>query len=279
MAPSNASNLMPVGFIGHGAPTLGLEKQGPAVEAWKAWGQSLLSPGPGRGAQPKAVLVLSAHWLERPPHLGPTNKAGLIYDFYGFPDELYQVSYPAPSAPELGKEVFSLLSEKGLKPIVSPTRGLDHGAWVPLLHLFPKADIPVLQVSIGSRVPMEEHLALGRALAPLRADGVFILGSGNLTHNLGKVSFGDRYGHVEPWAKEFDQWAVEKLETFDLEALARYQSQAPGARLAHPTDDHYTPLLAAAAAAGVAGKPQIRYPHTGFEYGTLSMRCVEFMNP
>ena len=279
MESSKNSNLMPVGFIGHGAPTLGLEKKGPAVEAWKLWGKSLLNPEPSRGAKPKAILVISAHWLDRPPHLGPTAGAGLIYDFYGFPDDLYQVTYPAPPAPALGKEAFSLLAQAGLKPIESPTRGLDHGAWVPLLHLFPGADIPVLQVSIGTRVPMEEHLALGRALAPLRSQGVLILGSGNLTHNLGKVDFADRYGHVETWAKEFDQWAVEKLESFDLETLARYATQAPGARFAHPTDDHYTPLLAAAVAAGVAGKPQVSYPHTGFEYGTLSMRCVEFANP
>lgn len=270
MSASKAS-LMPVGFIGHGAPTLGLEKNGPAIEAWKNWGKTL--------AKPRAILMVSAHWLERPPHFGPTAKTGLIYDFYGFPEELYQVQYPAPAAPELGKEVFSLLSQAGLKPIESPTRGLDHGAWVPLLHLFPKADIPVLQVSIGSRVPASEHLGLGRALAPLRSQGVFILASGNVTHNLGKVNFADRYGHVENWAQEFDQWMVEKLENFDLEGLANYASQAPGARFAHPTDDHYSPLLVAAAAAGEAGNPIVRYPHTGFEYGTLSMRAVEFSNP
>lgn len=267
---------MPVGFIGHGAPTLGLEKKGPAVEAWRAWGKSLLTPRPGRGTKPKAVLVVSAHWLDRPPHLGPTSKAGLIYDFYGFPDELYQVQYPAPSAPELGKRVFSLLSGAGLKPIESPTRGLDHGAWVPLSHLFPGADIPILQVSIGTRVPMQDHLALGRALAPLRSEGVFILGSGNMTHNLGKINFADRFGAPEAWAEEFDHWAKEKLDLFDLETLSRYATEAPAARMAHPTDDHYTPLLVAAAAASVAGKQEVAYPYSGFEYGTLSMRCVEF---
>ena len=262
---------MPVGFVGHGAPTLGLEKEGPTVEAWKNWGKSL--------PRPRAILVLSAHWLERPPHLGPTSQAEMIHDFYGFPDELYRVQYPAPPAPGLGKEVFSLLTRAGLKPIETPTRGLDHGAWVPLLKMFPKADIPVLQVSLGTRVPMADHIALGKALAPLRSEGVFILGSGNLTHNLRIVRFEDRYGGAEPWAGEFDQWAAEKLESFDLEGLAQYASQAPSARMAHPTDDHYTPLLAAAAAAGVAGKPEIRFPHAGFEYGTLSMRCVEFTNP
>ena len=271
MASPNESKLMPIGFIGHGAPTLALETNDPNVAAWKAWGRSL--------PRPKAILVVSAHWLERPAHLGPTSKAGLIYDFYGFPEELYRVQYPAPPAPELGKRVFSLLSSGGLNPIESPTRGLDHGAWVPLLHLFPQADIPVLQVSIGTRVPMEEHLALGRALAPLRAEGVFILASGNLTHNLRRFNFAGRNSPVESWASDFDQWATEKLDHFDLEALAHYATEAPAARTAHPTDDHYTPLLVAAAAAGVAGAQEVHYPHTGFEYGAFSMRCVEFRKP
>jgi 4,5-DOPA dioxygenase extradiol len=259
---------MPVGFVGHGAPTLGLEKQGPTVEAWKQWAQSL--------PKPKGILMISAHWLERPVHIGPTQPSGLIYDFYGFPDELYHVEYPAPPAPELGKKVFSLLSQEGLKPIESPTQGLDHGAWVPLVHMFPGADIPVLQVSIGTRVPMAGHLALGKALAPLRSEGILILGSGNLTHNLRIVNFADRYGEPETWARDFDGWAKEKLDSFDLESLVHYASQAPAARTAHPTDDHYTPLLVAAAAAGQAGKPRVRYPYEAFEYGTLSMRCVEF---
>lgn len=260
---------MPVGFVGHGAPTLGLEKNGPTVESWAAWGKAL--------PPPRALLVVSAHWLEKPVHLGPTQKAGLIHDFYGFPDELYQIQYPAPAALRLAQEVFSLLSKAGLNPIQSPSRGLDHGAWVPLVHLFPKAGIPVLQVSMGTRVPMAEHIALGRALAPLRSQGVLILGSGNLTHNLRIVDFTNRYGHVEPWAREFDDWASQALESFDLKTLADY-IHAPGARLAHPTDDHYTPLLVAAAAAGEAGTPKVRFPHAGFEYGSLSMRCVEFNN-
>ncbi len=267
MAADKNKLLMPVGFVGHGAPTLGLDKKGPAIEAWKAWGRSI--------PQPKAILMVSAHWLERPVHIGPTGEAGLIYDFYGFPDELYQVKYPAPPAPELGEKVFSLLSQAGLKPIESPTRGLDHGAWVPLIHMFPDAAIPVLQVSIGTRVPMAEHIELGKALAPLRSEGVFILGSGNLTHNLRIVNFADRYGEPENWAVEFDDWVAEKLENLDLNALARYKDDAPSARTAHPTDDHYTPLLVAAAA-GENPNPKVAFPHKGFEYGTLSMRCVEF---
>ncbi len=261
-------HLMPVGFVGHGAPTLGMEKEGPTVEAWREWGRSI--------PRPKAILVVSAHWLQSPPHLGPINPVPLTYDFYGFPDELYQVHYPAPPAPLLSKEVMHLLTKMGMKPGTSSDRGLDHGAWVPLLHMFPKADIPALQISIGTNVPMGEHLNLGRILAPLRSKGVFILASGNITHNLRIVKFEDRYGEPEGWAKDFDAWCEGVLNRFEVDVLADWQKQAPEARMAHPTDDHFTPLLVAAAAAGKEGKPQVRFPHTGFEYGTLSMRCVEF---
>jgi len=261
-------SLMPVGFVGHGAPTVGLEKDSSLSRAWKEWGDSL--------PKPKAILVVSAHWLQKPPHLGPLNAVPLTYDFYGFPQELYEVEYSAPPAPKLSKELLHLLDHLGLKAGTNSNRGLDHGAWVPLMHMFPRADIPILQISIGTNVPMNEHLSLGHALAPLRSKGVFILGSGNITHNLRILNFGDRYGSAEPWAKDFDVWCRKNLDRFDLNALADYQKQAPQAKMAHPTDDHYTPLLVAAAAAGKDGKPQVRYPHEGFEYGTLSMRCVEF---
>ncbi len=260
------TNLMPVGFVGHGSPMTALEKEGAPV-IWRQWAQSL--------PRPQAVLVISAHWLERPAHIGPSQKVPLIYDFYGFPEELYQVQYAPPASPELSKEVFNLLSQKGLKPIETHQRGLDHGAWSVLVHMFPKADVPILQVSIGTRVPIEEHLALGRALSPLREKGVFLLGSGNITHNLRRANFADREAEPDDWARNFDTWVVENLDRNDLDALADY-TQAPGARTSVPTDDHYTPLLVAVAAAGVAGKPKVRYPYEGFEYQNLSMRCVEF---
>lgn len=164
----------PVSFIGHGAPTLGLEKNGPTVEAWRQWGRSLRE----KHGTPKGILALSAHWLDRITHFGPTQTTGLIYDFYGFPDELYQVPYPAPPSPELGKRVQELLRGSRIKSIESPTRGLDHGAWVPLLHLFPEANVPVLQVSLGTRVPMKEHIGLGAALAPLRGKAIGSWGAG-----------------------------------------------------------------------------------------------------
>lgn len=262
----------PIGFIGHGAPTLALEGQGDTVDGWRAWGRALVE----KHGTPKGIVVLSAHWLDRVTHFGPARPVGLIYDFYGFPEELYRVSYAPPTSPELVRKTEGLLKASGLPAIESPTRGLDHGAWVPLLHLFPKADIPVLQVSLKSRVPMADHVALGKALAPLRAKGYFILGSGNLTHNLRTLDFSDRAKEPVDWAKDFDDWTAERLSTGDLEGLARWQQDAPEPHRSHPTDDHFIPLVAAFSAAQASGAKVVRFPHEGFEFGTFSMRCVEF---
>ncbi len=261
-----SSQLMPVGFVGHGSPMIALENDG-APEAWVRWAKAM--------PQPKAVLMVSAHWLQKPVHIGPHQTVPLMYDFYGFPEELYKVQYNAAASPELSKTVFSLLSQAGLKPVEAHQRGLDHGAWAPLLHMYPQGDVPILQVSIGTRVPMAEHIALGKALAPLREQGVFILGSGNITHNLRLANYGHRDALPIGWAKDFDSWIAGHLQNFDLDALANY-TQAPGAHSSVPTDDHYTPLLVAAAAASVAGTPKVTFPYEGFEYESLSMRCVEF---
>ncbi len=257
---------MPVGFVGHGAPTLGMEDNA-ITQAWRRWALSL--------PKPKAVLVFSAHWLSDKPLVGPLTPQPLIYDFYGFPEELYRVKYE-PAVPEkLIRGTLDLLRSADWNPSSAPERGLDHGAWVPLMKMFPDAGIPAFQVSLPTQVPLSDHLALGKTLAPLREEGVFILGSGNVTHNLQRVNFHDRQAEPEDWAKDFDAWVVETLEGGGLETLTRYR-EAPGGAQSHPTDDHYVPLVAAAAAAGAHGKPHIRYPHEGFDYGTLSMRCVEF---
>jgi 4,5-DOPA dioxygenase extradiol len=257
---------MPVGFVGHGAPTLGLENN-TITQAWHRWGQAL--------GKPKAILVLSAHWLSNQPQAGPSVSQSLVYDFFGFPDELYLLKYNPPAETSAVHRALELLRSAGLNPSAKSERGLDHGAWVPLMKMFPEADIPVFQVSLPAQAPLKETVALGKALAPLRDEGVFILGSGNVTHNLRQVHFENREAAPESWAKDFDAWVAETLEHFDLEKLTQYRT-APGGALSHPTDDHYIPLLAAAAAAGVQGSRRIRYPYEGFDYGTLSMRCVEF---
>jgi 4,5-DOPA dioxygenase extradiol len=258
---------MPIGFVGHGAPTNAIQSDG-ATAKWRAWGAVL--------PRPAAVLVLSAHWLEQPPRVGGGEILPLIYDFTGFPEELYRIFYPAPGAPDLAEQVMSHLRKAGIAPQRDAQRGLDHGAWVPLRHMFPEADVPVLQVSIPFGDP-GACLALGRALAPLRKQDVFILGSGNIVHNLRHARLDERDAPVDPWAAEFDEWCAGALERNDLDALADYARQAPGAELAVPTDDHYAPLLITAAAAAETGRPVVRYPYTGFEHGNLSMRCVEFI--
>lgn len=261
-----ARPLMPVGFIGHGSPMNALEHEG-AAAAWRAWGASL--------PRPRSILIVSAHWLDSPPVVSGQQTLPLIYDFYGFPQELYQVRYAAPGEPDIARQVFGLLDVAGLGLKSDPIRGLDHGAWVPLSHMFPKADIPVVQVSIGTRVPMRDHVALGRVLVPLRAEGVFILGGGNIVHNLRLAKLYDKHAAPDTWVTEFDAWCAEEVERFEVDALADYAAKAPGARLAVPTDDDYTPFLFAMAAASLAAnKPSVRYPYTAIEYN-LSMRCVE----
>lgn len=257
--------LMPVGFVGHGSPMNAIE--GKAPEAWLAWARSL--------PRPRAILVVSAHWQATPARVGARATAPLIYDFGGFPDALYELKYPAPGAPELAEEVTGLLAKAGLSPAQEPARGLDHGAWVPLLRMFPKADVPVLQVSLGRRVPARAHLDFGRALAPLRANGVFILGSGNVTHNLMLAELDAPPGQVDAWAREFDDWCAGALRRGDVDGLADWAAKAPSAALAVPTDEHFTPLLVAAAAASESGKPSVKFPYDTIEARNIAMRCVE----
>jgi 4,5-DOPA dioxygenase extradiol len=257
VATGAAMQKQPTGFVAHGAPLLALD--GDKGAPLRAWGAAM--------PRPRSILVLSAHWEERPPTLGATSTVPLVYDFYGFPEEMYALTYAAPGAPELAKRVEELLP----KTQRNPTRGLDHGAWVPLLHMFPRADVPVLQLSLPGSDDPKELFALGRALAPLRDEGVFILGSGNITHNLRRV---DWHGNRTPaWAADFDAWTDETLTKWNVDALLDYQARAPGFRESLPTQEHFVPLIVAAGAAGEA--PRIGYPVSGFEYGSLSRRSVE----
>jgi 4,5-DOPA dioxygenase extradiol len=221
-----------------------------------------------------AILVVSAHFRERRVTLGATDRVPLIYDFGGFPDELYQMTYPCPGAPALADRVATLLAPE---PVTrSAERGLDHGAWVPLRHMFPAADVPVLELSLTHRALPADVVALGRRLAPVRAEGVLLLGSGSLTHNLGRLDFDER----EPpprWATEFDAFCAESLASLDVDALCDFRNRAPSAQVAHPTDEHFLPLLFAVGAATAAGATNVRvgFPITGFELGSLSRRCVQ----
>lgn len=221
---------------------------------------------------PRAILAVSAHWERSPLAVTAAPHPETVHDFWGFPEELYRLRYPAPGSPALAALVLELLGAAGFDTDVDGERGLDHGAWAPLLRLYPKADVPVVQLSLPTDLPLPRLLDVGRALAPLREEGVLILGSGNLVHNLRTVAFEDEQAPTAPWARDFDLWVADRLRSGDLDALAAPRERGPQGRLAHPTLEHYAPLLVTLGAAGAGAA--VSFPFEGFEHGTISMRCV-----
>jgi 4,5-DOPA dioxygenase extradiol len=219
--------------------------------------------------RPASVLVVSAHFERSPVTIGATTTRPLIYDFGGFAPELYRVQYRAPGAPALADRVEAVLA-----PLTAvrrdPARGLDHGAWVPLKWMFPAADVPVLPVSLPTHDP-RTLWRLGRAIRPLRDEGVLVLGSGSLTHNLRRLG---RLGAPPPaWADEFDRWAAETLARRDVDALLDWERRAPAARTNHPTVEHFVPLILAAAATHDTERPTSAI--TGFD-GSVSRRSLSW---
>ena len=226
------SQRMPAIYLGHGAPALMDDALWPVELA--AWSREI--------PRPKAILVVSAHWEEAPVTIGATTTVPLIYDFYGFPQRYYEITYRSPGAPALAERVAKLLSD--ITPTYQdPTRGLDHGAYVPLLAMYPEADVPVLQMSMPSEDPVA-LLEIGRRLAPLRDEGVLIMGSGFLTHSFETIRKRgrDQVG-AESAIREFDHWAAEAIAKNDLDTLIDYRHRAPAAGYAHPTADHFMPLF------------------------------------
>lgn len=254
-------NRLPAIFLAHGAPPL-LDDAGWVGEL-NAWAGAL--------PRPKAVLMVSAHWEQRPVTIGATRTVPLIYDFFGFAPHHYRQQYPAPGAPALAQRVHELLSP-AQNVADDPERGLDHGAYVPLVAMYPEADVPVLQVSLPSENP-RELFDLGRALRPLRDEGVLIIGSGFITHNLRTLDWG---GTAPPpaWAKEFDTWTAEALEKKDVDALLDYERKGPASHIALPTREHFVPLLVSLGAA--AGDDRIAFPIGGFWMSSLTRRSVQF---
>ena len=253
---------MPVGFVSHGAPTLALDTAARGAEL-RAWGAAL--------PVPRAIVVASAHWLARDAFTGVEDTAPLLYDFSGFPAALHRIEYRAPGSAEVAARVRELCGARA-----EPRRPWDHGVWVPLLHMFPAADVPVVQVSLTMRVGPDGWLALGRALAPLRDEGVFVLGSGGIVHNLGRIAW-EGGAAPDAWAVDFDAWITDAIERGAIDDVAHAVERAPTGREAHPTYDHFAPLVVAAGAASADGALRVaRYPLVGFEMGNLGMRAIEF---
>lgn len=224
---------LPALFFGHGSPMNAIERNA-STDAWRAVGASLAAFG-----APRAVLCVSAHWLTRGSFVAETKRPKTIHDFGGFPEALYEIDYPAPGAPDVARRVQHLAGAEAVGP--DTEMGLDHGTWSVLRHVFPDADVPVLQLSIDVSKSPEEHLALARSLAPLRDEGVLVTASGNVVHNLRAAAWRDPAAPPHPWAVDFDAFVAERVAADDVEALLRWASR-PDARLAHPTEDHWLPI-------------------------------------
>lgn len=250
----------PALFLAHGDPMNALRNNA-FTQSLGALGRELLNSA----TPPKAILVVSAHWLTRGTWVNDAAEPRQIYDFGGFPDELYRVVYPAHGSPETARRTALLDSRIG----TTGEWGIDHGTWTVLCHLFPRAEIPVFQLSIDFDQPLAYHLDLGRKLAELRNEGVLIVGSGNIVHNL-RAFFSDDESQ-NAWGREFDDWVKEKLETGNWDQLADLGSAGKAGRWAAPTPDHYIPLLYTLAVSDPSEK--LTYPHEEI-YRSLSMRCV-----
>jgi len=251
---------MPVVFIGHGSPMNAIESNA-FTRALEKLGVEL--------ARPQAICVISAHWVTRGSQVQASEWPRTIHDFYGFPKPLYEVEYPAPGAPV---EATRLARQQNF--VADRDWGLDHGAWSVLRHMYPKADVPVFQLSLDQTRTFAEHVALGRELRALRERGVLIVGSGNLVHNLHKMNW-ELPQAAYPWASEFDQKVKQAIEAHDIEGIA--SPDGWGEQLlaeAHPTLEHYAPILYCMAATDDTDTPS--YPYEGIEFGSVSMRTVLF---
>jgi 4,5-DOPA dioxygenase extradiol len=257
---------LPTLFVSHGAPTFAIDP-GLAGPRLTALGRAL--------PRTEAILVVSPHWMTPSPRVGTALQPFTIHDFGGFDPALYQLSYPARGHAALAQRTIDQLNQAGWPAQADQGRGLDHGAWVPLLHLFPQADVPVFQVSLPARLDATGAWAFGQALAPLAEEGVLIVGSGSLTHNL--YEFRSGHGNDEAYVKAFASWVREAVEQGDNARLLRTLEDAPNAHRAHPTTEHFWPLLVAAGAADAgSGTPPATVIEGGIAHGMLAMDSYAF---
>ena len=271
VAPSTGDAArVPALFVSHGAPLFAMEagSTGPALARW---GQTLRK----NFASLRGVVVMSPHWMAPTPRVMTSAQPATWHDFGGFPPALYALQYPAPGSPTLAHEVIALLQSAGMAAQGDAERPFDHGAWVPLMHLFAQADLPVVQVALPSQAGPAEVYAMGVALRSLRQSGVLVMGSGSMTHNLREFFGGER--EPAPYVLEFSRWIEEALLRGDLAALLDYRRRAPHAARAHPTDDHFLPLFFVLGAAGDDLRPD--YLSREVMYGVLAMDAFALQPP
>jgi 4,5-DOPA dioxygenase extradiol len=259
-------SLLPTIFVSHGSPMLALQDS-PARRFLQGLGNSL--------PRPSAIVVVSAHWeTQGGPAVSLAARPATIHDFGGFPQALFEIQYRAAGTPEVAERAASLFEAAGIPVGRSAQRGLDHGAWVPLSLMYPDADVPVMQISLVRGAGPAAHERLGGALAQLRHEGVLVIGSGSLTHNLYEFRGQAVDAPAPQWVKEFESWMRERLEVNDRAALLDYRSRAPSAEKNHPSEEHLLPLFVAMGAAGAGAKAQLL--HSSFEHGVLAMDAYAF---
>jgi 4,5-DOPA dioxygenase extradiol len=264
-ADKEAGKILPAVFVSHGAPTLPLT-DAPAAAFLRGLGARL--------GRPRAILAVSAHWETERPTVNAVAVNATIHDFHGFPPALYDIGYPAPGSPKLAERVADLLCLAGLGSETDTARGLDHGAWVPLLLMYPAGNIPVVQLSVQSHLGPAHHLQLGWALAPLRAEGVLVLASGSLTHDLSRFRGRGLNAPEEADATEFASWFERALIGGRTGDLLTYRSLAPHAVRQHPTEEHLLPLFVALGAAGMQARAE--HLHASATFGVLRMDAYAF---
>lgn len=254
--------MLPSLFISHGSPMLALQPgaSGPALQC--------LAAGLSR---PTAIVVVSAHWESHELLVSGSPAPETWHDFGGFPRALFAVQYPAPGNPQLAQQIVELLAANDLNARIDKQRPFDHGTWVPLSLMYPSADIPVVQVSLPSQMGPALQTQIGHALAGLREQGVLLIGSGSITHNLGELDWQAAPERISPWARDFRDWVVDKLAAQDEAALHDYRRQAPHAVRNHPSEEHLLPLYFARAAGG-----EFSVAHQGFTLGALGMDIYRF---
>jgi 4,5-DOPA dioxygenase extradiol len=260
------TNTLPTLFLSHGAPTLALQDT-PTTRSWHALASALHAP--------RAVLVVSAHHNARSPTVTGSTHPETIHDFGGFPDALYQIQYPVKGDAGLSADVRDHLLAAGFADAgIDTARGIDHGVWVPLRHMYPDANVPVISLSVSPCENAGWHYRMGTALAHLRSAGVLVIGSGGLTHNLGALDWHGRPDHAAPWAQAFADWFITQLHNHDIDSLLEWRQAAPEPLRNHPTPEHLLPIFVAMGAAGSGFTTDVIEPR--FDMGSLALHGLRF---